>query len=176
MRILIERSKPQISEEIARRVWAKSSIGYKKVQLALALFGFVILGISYSLDPLQFWSISSSIGIAFILTAILTTRSTLKSKDRFFQQQAALREKLLQFGGWQHFEITESQIAYSDALITMTMKWDAVTSYSHEKGLLTINLYGEHIAQWAWLDTEFNPEELHIFCTFLQSIFKDKLK
>lgn len=172
MHIIINRNKAHIREEIARKVWAKFSVKYTRIQWTIAVLGAVFLLLSYSINAKQFWSLESSVGIAFILTAIFVARSTYKSKGQFFKTQESYSLKLQSAAGSQNFEITENHIAYSDALSTMTMKWDAFTNYAHDNGILTI-FFDEHLLQqWAWLDIEFKPEDLQLLLSFLDQKFK----
>lgn len=172
MHIIINRNKAHIREEIARKVWANFSVKYTRIQWIIGVLGAVLLLLSYSINAKQFWSLESSIGIAFILTAIFVARSTYKSKGQFFRIQESYSVKLQLAAGSQNFEITENHVTYSDALSTMTMKWDAFTNYSHEKGILTIFFDEHQLWQWAWLDIECKPEELQLLLSFLNQKFK----
>lgn len=176
MNILIARKQSHIREEIARRVWANFIVKYKRFQWGLVVFGAIMLLLNYSISSQDFWSLESSIGISFILTAMLSARSTYKSKSEFFRIQEDYSVKLQSAGSSQNFEITETHVAYSDALSTMTMKWEAFTHYSHEKGLLKIFLDDQQISQWTWLDEEFKAEELQLLLSFLDQKFKRNQK
>lgn len=172
MNILIERKQSHIGDEIARKVWAKFMVKYTIFQWGLVVFGAIMLLSHYLISPHDFWSLESSIGIFFILTAILFERSTHKSRRRFFKIKEGYSVKIQSAGGAQKFEITETHVAYSDALSATTIKWEAFTHYSHEKGILQIFLDDYQLSQWSWMDEEFKAGELQLLLSFLDQKFK----